>query len=64
MLIKSLESTKARAEEIAIKSLETESLIKEINLNREVYRRVGEEGAMLFFLISKLYFALLLMSVE
>jgi len=54
-LIKSLESTKSRAMEIEEKSTKTVELIKDINIKREAYRKVGEEGAMLYFLISKLF---------
>ncbi len=54
-LIKSLESTKLRALEIEEKSTKTVELIKDINFKREAYRKVGEEGAMLYFLISKLF---------
>ena len=54
-LISSLETTKKRAVQIEESSKETEELIKNINEKREIYRGVGEEGAMLFFLISKLF---------
>jgi len=54
-LVQSLESTKARAMEIEIGQKKTETLIAEINEKREKYRRIGEEGAMLFFIISKLF---------
>lgn len=54
-LLNSLEATKARALEIEEKSKISEDLVKEINIKREQYRKVGIEGAMLFFLISKLF---------
>ena len=54
-LIGSLETTKGRALQIEESSKQTEELIRDINEKREIYRGVGEEGAMLFFLISKLF---------
>lgn len=54
-LIISLENTRKRALEIEEKSKKTNELIKDINFKREAYRKVGEEGAMLYFLISKLF---------
>ena len=54
-LINSLEQTKARATQIEESQKTTEALIADINKKREIYRGVGEEGAMLFFLISKLF---------
>ena len=54
-LINSLEQTKTRAKQIEESKKTTEALIEDINKKREIYRGVGEEGAMLFFLISKLF---------
>ena len=54
-LINSLEVTKTRATQIEESQRTTEALIIDINKKREIYRGVGEEGAMLFFLISKLF---------
>ena len=54
-LINSLEQTKTRAKQIEESKKTTEALIDDINKKREIYRGVGEEGAMLFFLISKLF---------
>jgi dynein heavy chain len=54
-LVTSLEQTKKSAQEIEEKSIITQTTINEIKINREIYRKVGEEGAMLFFLISKLF---------
>jgi dynein heavy chain len=55
-LINSLKSTKEKSNEIEESSKITEEKIAEINKERENYRKVGEEGAMLFFIISKLFF--------
>jgi dynein heavy chain len=54
-LVQSLEITKQSAQIIEEKSRDTQNLINEIKVKREIYRKVGEEGAMLFFLISKLF---------
>ena len=54
-LINSLENTKNSSIEINKSKKETEDLIKEINEKREIYRGVGQEGSMLFFLIGKLF---------
>ena len=55
ILVSSLEATKARAQIIEDRSKITEELITNINHSREAYRKIGEEGAMLFFIISKLF---------
>ena len=54
-LIESLRSTKEKSNEIEESSKKTKEAIIMINKERENYRKVGEEGAMLFFLISKLF---------
>lgn len=54
-LIESLEQTKTKSKEIEERKKDTEVLIKGISEKREMYRGVGEEGAMLYFLISKLF---------
>lgn len=54
-LIESLEETKKKSKEIEERKKDTEILIKGISEKREMYRGVGEEGAMLYFLISKLF---------
>lgn len=54
-LIESLKSTKEKSNEIEESSKKTEEAIIQINKERENYRKVGEEGAMLFFIISKLF---------
>jgi dynein heavy chain len=53
-LIEGLEATKAAAKEIAAAVLEGKKTEIEINLAREVYRPVASEGAMLYFLLTKL----------
>ncbi|MCQ2815633.1 MAG: AAA family ATPase [archaeon] len=54
-LLNSLEETKVSSEQIMESKRKTEELIKEINIKREIYRPVGLEGSMLFFLIGKLF---------
>ena len=54
-LIESLKETKITSKEINENSLETEDKIKKIEAEREHYRPVGQEGAMLFFVIQKLF---------
>jgi dynein heavy chain len=53
-LIEGLEATKAAATEINAAVLEGKKTEIEINLAREIYRPVASEGAMLYFLLTKL----------
>ena len=53
-LIEGLEATKAAAIEINIAVTEGKKTEIDINLAREIYRPVASEGAMLYFLLTKL----------
>ncbi|CAM9131888.1 unnamed protein product, partial [Ectocarpus fasciculatus] len=53
-LIEGLEATKAAAKEIAIAVEAGKKTEIDINLAREIYRPVASEGAMLYFLLTKL----------
>lgn len=53
-LIEGLEATKKAAKEIAIAVEEGKKTEIDINLAREIYRPVASEGAMLYFLLTKL----------
>jgi len=53
-LIEGLEATKAAAKEIAAAVEEGRKTEIDINLAREIYRPVASEGAMLYFLLTKL----------
>eukprot|EP00611_Tribonema_gayanum_P021674 TRINITY_DN4214_c0_g1_i1.p1 TRINITY_DN4214_c0_g1~~TRINITY_DN4214_c0_g1_i1.p1 ORF type:complete len:1693 (-),score=702.71 TRINITY_DN4214_c0_g1_i1:70-5124(-) len=53
-LIEGLEATKATAKEIAAAVETGKETEKEINVARELYRRQATEGAMLYFLLTKL----------
>ena len=53
-LIEGLEATKAAAKEIAAAVDEGKKTEIDINLAREIYRPVASEGAMLYFLLTKL----------
>ena len=53
-LIEGLEATKLAAKEIALAIAEGRKTEVEINLAREFYRPVASEGAMLYFLLTKL----------
>jgi dynein heavy chain, axonemal len=53
-LIEGLESTKLAAKEIGIAITEGKKTEIEINIAREIYRPVASEGAMLYFLLTKL----------
>jgi dynein heavy chain len=53
-LIEGLEATKAAAKEIGLAIEEGKKTEIEINVAREVYRPVASEGAMLYFLLTKL----------
>jgi dynein heavy chain len=53
-LIEGLEATKAAAKEISIAVEKGKLTEKEINLARELYRKQPTEGAMLYFLLTKL----------
>ena len=53
-LIEGLEATKLAAKEIAAAVAEGKKTEIDINLAREIYRPVASEGAMLYFLLTKL----------
>ena len=53
-LIEGLEATKLAAKEIAAAVVEGKKTEIDINLAREIYRPVASEGAMLYFLLTKL----------
>ncbi|CAM9107555.1 unnamed protein product [Discosporangium mesarthrocarpum] len=53
-LIEGLEATKAAAKEIAAAVEKGKQTEKEINVARELYRKQATEGAMLYFLLTKL----------
>jgi len=53
-LIEGLEATKQAAKEIAAAVAEGKKTEIDINLAREIYRPVASEGAMLYFLLTKL----------
>jgi dynein heavy chain len=53
-LIEGLEATKAAAKEISIAVEQGKKTEIDINLAREIYRPVASEGAMLYFLLTKL----------
>ena len=53
-LIEGLEATKAAAKEIAAAVAEGKKTEIDINLAREIYRPIASEGAMLYFLLTKL----------
>ena len=53
-LIEGLEATKAASKEIAIAIEEGKKTEVEINIAREIYRPVASEGAMLYFLLTRL----------
>eukprot|EP00826_Nyctotherus_ovalis_P045626 TRINITY_DN5070_c0_g2_i2.p1 TRINITY_DN5070_c0_g2~~TRINITY_DN5070_c0_g2_i2.p1 ORF type:complete len:515 (+),score=205.16 TRINITY_DN5070_c0_g2_i2:228-1772(+) len=55
-LVLSLENTKATATEIAKQQENSKKLEEEINMKRELYRRVAAEGSILFFLLMQLSF--------
>lgn len=50
-LITSLDKTKQTTNEIQEKSIEAKATEKSINIERETYRKVAAEGAMLYFLV-------------
>lgn len=50
-LIESLETTKATSSEIQRQQIEAKETEKNINIMREVYRRVAAEGSTLYFLL-------------
>lgn len=55
-LIETLESTKLRALEITRKIDEASSTAKSINLARNEYKPVAQRGALLYFVVSEMYF--------
>ena len=54
-LIESLEKTKKTSKEIKEQQIIAKETEKQINISREIYRRVAAEGAMLYFLLIQLY---------
>ena len=53
-LIESLESTKKTSQEIQEAQIVGKKTEEEINIAREIYRRVAAEGALLYFLLIQL----------
>ena len=53
-LIEGLEQTKRTAKEIALQTIEAQETEVKINQLREIYRRVAQEGSLLYFLINSL----------
>ncbi|GFY53103.1 dynein beta chain, ciliary, partial [Trichonephila inaurata madagascariensis] len=53
-LVESLESTKAMAAEIQVKSVESHRTESEINVAREIYRDVADRAALVYFVVQDL----------
>jgi len=56
VLIESLDNTKKTATDIAIQRTKARETETQINIQREIYRKVAAEGSMLYFLIISLNF--------